>query len=90
MLEEIDKLDNAIVFFDECETIFSSRDALAGYGSVMAETKKACIGAFLQWVNGLESQPSKRLLFCMATNKLENGYNRERGCRTIEEMNEKR
>ena len=29
----------------------------------MAETKKACIGAFLQWVNGVESQPSQQLLF---------------------------
>eukprot|EP00929_Paragymnodinium_shiwhaense_P021690 TRINITY_DN14081_c0_g1_i3.p1 TRINITY_DN14081_c0_g1~~TRINITY_DN14081_c0_g1_i3.p1 ORF type:complete len:602 (-),score=55.88 TRINITY_DN14081_c0_g1_i3:224-1987(-) len=71
-LDQISALDDAVVFMDECDTIFSSRETLGGYGSVMAETKKGCIGTFLEWVNGLQSTPPKRLLMCLATNKLEN------------------
>ena len=70
-LDEIGRLNGAVVLLDECETVFSSRDALSSYGSVLAETKKAWIGIFLQWVNGLESRPSRQLLLIMATNKLE-------------------
>ena len=63
VLQELGNLEDSIVFLDECETIFSSRDMLATYGSVMAETKKACIGHFLQWANGLAQLKKRRHIF---------------------------
>ena len=58
ILEKVLTLSNAIVFIDECESLFTRRSVLAEYGSVMAQSHKKLIANFIRWSEGLETTNS--------------------------------
>eukprot|EP00415_Alexandrium_ostenfeldii_P001247 UN1247 len=55
ILERISALEKAVVLIDECETVFGSRNALAGYGSVYAQKQMKLLTSFIRWADGLET-----------------------------------
>ena len=53
ILAKVQTLSNAIVFIDECESLFTRRAVLAEYGSVMAQSHKKLIANFIRWAAGV-------------------------------------
>jgi len=74
ILHAVENLSNAIVFFDECESVFMKRSVLAEYASVNALAHKKVINNFISWVEGLETKSEhsrRRLVLCLATNTID-------------------
>lgn len=70
ILDAVERLDNAMVFVDECEQYFPKRGVLAGYASVHVQLQKKILATFIEWADGLESRQiaKTRVVLCMATN----------------------
>ena len=75
LLERIGSLEGAIIYVDECDTLFPRRAAMANYQSVEVRGHQKMIAEFLEWADGLETkryQPAEQPpLICLATNFLE-------------------
>ena len=53
ILERMGRMENAIVYVDECEVLFPSREVMGNYASVDVRGHRRILAAFLTWVQGL-------------------------------------
>jgi SpoVK/Ycf46/Vps4 family AAA+-type ATPase len=69
-LKHASELSDAIVFFDECERLFTRRSVLGESSSVMAQVQKRLVASFIEFADGLETKSlmSQRVIFVFASN----------------------